>query len=344
MTTAPIMIVFFVREENLRKQFETVREAKPSKLLLVQDGPRNQRDEERIQRCRQIVENVDWDCEIIKNYSDVNLGAHKRIYTGLCWAFKQVDYLIYLEDDLLPTQSFYRFCTEMLERYKDDERIYGVCGAQKIGVYENYPYDVIYSGIAFTGFGWGTWQRVWKEIEGLYETGWEKDKYFIKELAKNLIGDPGTGIKSERMISQALDLDITGYKKTGRMKSWHTCVYIGNCFGHRLSIMPTKNYVEYKGVDFDAENSGSDVKFLTRKIKKIFFQKAYDDLPEKIKIPPYMIRNYEFDKYYRMETRGIPIFEIVERVLLRIRYGDFKGLWNAFQRKVNTRKNTKRGK
>lgn len=338
MITAPVMVVFFIREENLRKQFETIRRAKPSKLLLVQDGARNKDDLERIKKCRNIVESVDWDCEVIKNYSDINLGAHKRIYTGLCWAFQQVDRLIYLEDDLVPTQSFYRFCTEMLEEYKDDNRIYGVCGAQKVGVYENYPYNVIFSGIAFTGFGWGTWRRVWNEIDGLYRSGWEKDRYFMEELSKNLVGDPGHGIKKEKIIPTALDLDIKNWNENGVMRSWHTCVYIGNCFGHRLSIFPAKNYVEYNGVDKDASYSGADVRILPKRVKKIFFQKAYDDLPEEIAIPPYMIRNYRFDAYYRKVTRGWQTGEIIERALLRLRYGDFKGLMNAFRNRVKMRK------
>lgn len=338
MATAPVMVVFFVREDTLKKQFETIRRAKPSKLLLVQDGPRNEADLERILRCRKIVENVDWDCEVIKNYSDVNMGAHKRVYTGICWGFDQVDRLIYLEDDLLPTQSFYRFCTEMLEKYKDDDRIYGVCGAQKLGAYtRNYPYDVIFSGIAFTGFGWGTWKRIWKEIETVYDSGWEKDTYFTTGLFKNLIGDPAHSIKNVNMTQKAVALDMDKWKKDGVMPSWHTCVWLGNCFGHRLSVMPAKNYVEYGGVDADASYSGSDARILSRRVRKIFFRKAYDDLPDEIKIPPYMIRNYAFDRYYRKETQGWEIGEMIERALLRLRYGDFKGLWNAFRKRLQKR-------
>lgn len=125
-----VTMIFFNRPDTLEKVFEKVRTAKPPKLFLVQDGARkgNSEDLEKIQKCRQIVDNVDWCCEVYKNYSDVNLGCGVRPQSGITWALSQVDSTIILEDDRVPDMSFFTYCDEMLERYKDDERICYISG------------------------------------------------------------------------------------------------------------------------------------------------------------------------------------------------------------------------
>ena len=107
-----VMIIFFVRDDTLQKVFDSVKAARPRKLLLWQDGPRKDRpdDLQGIMKCRKIVENIDWDCEVIKNYHEENMGCDPSTFYADKWAFSLVDKCIILEDDQAPVQSFYLYC------------------------------------------------------------------------------------------------------------------------------------------------------------------------------------------------------------------------------------------
>ena len=125
VSNVPVLMVFFNRSEPLKQVFEAVRKAKPTKLFLAQDGARegNKKDIQNVQECREVVRNIDWDCEVYTNFSEVNLGCGGRMSSAISWAFEYVDRLMILEDDCVPCQDFFPFCEELLERYKDDVRV-----------------------------------------------------------------------------------------------------------------------------------------------------------------------------------------------------------------------------
>ena len=110
-TTVPVLMVFFNRSKPLEQVFEAVRKAKPKILFLAQDGARegNKSDEENVIKCREVVKNVDWDCEVYTDFSNVNLGCGRRMSSAITWAFEKVDRLMILEDDCVPGQSFFPF-------------------------------------------------------------------------------------------------------------------------------------------------------------------------------------------------------------------------------------------
>ncbi|MFM7711944.1 MAG: glycosyltransferase family 2 protein, partial [Microcystis sp.] len=116
--------------DTTARVFEAIRQAKPPKLLVVADGPRADRadDIEKCKAARAIIEGVDWDCEVLTNYSDVNLGCKNRVSSGLNWVFDTVEEAIILEDDCVPDPTFFRFCEELLEYYRHDQRIMVISG------------------------------------------------------------------------------------------------------------------------------------------------------------------------------------------------------------------------
>ena len=121
----PVAFLIFNRPDTTAKVFEAIRQAKPPKLLVVADGPRsdNPSEAEKCQAAREIIEQVDWECEVLTNYSDVNLGCKTRVSSGLDWVFDNVEEAIILEDDCLPHPSFFPFCEKLLDNYRDDKRI-----------------------------------------------------------------------------------------------------------------------------------------------------------------------------------------------------------------------------
>ena len=128
--TTPVAFIIFKRPDTTRKVFEEIRRAKPPKLLVIADGPRPNivGEAEKCAAARAIIDSVDWECEVLKNYSDENLGCKQRVSSGLDWVFDNVEEAIILEDDCLPHPTFFRFCEELLEKYRDDERVMKIDG------------------------------------------------------------------------------------------------------------------------------------------------------------------------------------------------------------------------
>lgn len=156
-----VLLLFFTRSDTFQQVFNEVRKARPSKLFLFQDGPRGERDMAGIEACRQIVcdEQIDWECEVHRNYQEQNLGCMVAGYTSHKWAFSLADKCMVLEDDVVPSQSFFPFCKEMLDRYENDERITMVSGYNVDEVTPNMPYSYFFTS-AFSIWGWASWRRV----------------------------------------------------------------------------------------------------------------------------------------------------------------------------------------
>ena len=159
----PVAFIIFNRPDTTERVFAEIAKAKPPKLLVIADGHRPTRagEAEKCASSRAIIDQVDWPCEVLTNYSDVNLGCKNRVATGIDWVFEQVPEAIILEDDCLPDPSFFRFCEELLETYRDDERIAMISG-------DNFQFGVergdgsYYFSRYMHIWGWATWRRAWR--------------------------------------------------------------------------------------------------------------------------------------------------------------------------------------
>ena len=160
----PVAMFLFNRPELTARTFAAVRWARPSQLLLVADGPRSDRDRERCDAARRAVEDVDWDCDVRRNFRDVNLGCRDRMSSGIDWVFSQVDEAILLEDDCLPDPTFFPFCAELLDRYRDDPRVMMISGDNFQHGRRRTPHSYYFSKIPHI-WGWATWRRAWRHYD-----------------------------------------------------------------------------------------------------------------------------------------------------------------------------------
>ena len=161
----PVVLIIFNRPDRTKKVFEAIRQAKPTKLLIIADGPREERtgETELCAQTRSIVEKVDWDCDVIKKYADSNLGIKNCIgKEGLPWAFEIAEEAIILEDDCLPNQTFFRFCQELLKKYRYDERVMTISGSNLLVEWKSDIQDYHFSN-HFSCWGWASWRRVWQK-------------------------------------------------------------------------------------------------------------------------------------------------------------------------------------
>jgi hypothetical protein len=161
--SVPILFIIFNRPDTTQIVFDQLKKIKPKKLYVAADGPRRSKvgEAEKCTLTRNIINMINWDCEVKKLFNDENLGCKKAVSNAITWFFENEEQGIILEDDVVPNQSFFYFCSELLEFYKDDNSVMHISGNNffynKIKLSTSY-YFSIYPHI----WGWATWRRAWK--------------------------------------------------------------------------------------------------------------------------------------------------------------------------------------
>ena len=171
----PIAFCIFNRPELTARVFEAIQRARPKQLLVIADGPREDRpgEPETVAQTRAILDRVDWDCDVKTNFSPTNLGCRTRMASGLTWAFEQAEELIVLEDDCLPDPTFFDFAQSLLRHYRDDDRVMTISGNNfQPGPSSNNSY--YFSRWAHI-WGWASWRRAWQHYD-LEIKSWPNDK------------------------------------------------------------------------------------------------------------------------------------------------------------------------
>lgn len=240
----PVVMVIFKRPETTERVLAQVAKVKPSKLLVVADGPRpeNPGEDERCTAARAIIDRVDWDCEVLKNYSDQNLGCRMRVSTGMDWVFDTVDRAIILEDDIVPHPTFFRFCDELLEKYADDQRIGSIGGSNLLRGRRRTPYSYYFSRVHHV-WGWAGWARSWKKNDAGMEL-WPtlRDGEYLRGIWWN-----GYGFS---FLQDVLELIYRGEEDTWDLP-WNL-----SCWAHNmLAILPGVNLTANIGFGADATHS-----------------------------------------------------------------------------------------
>lgn len=153
-----VLFIFFTRTEKTAAVFEQIRKARPTRLYLYQDGPRVNRpdDVENIEACRKVVEDIDWECQVHRMYQDKNYGCDPSEFISQKWMFATETKGIILEDDDVPSQSFFPFCKELLDKYENDTRINIICGMNNLDRSETDK-SYIFSEYGSI-WGWATWK------------------------------------------------------------------------------------------------------------------------------------------------------------------------------------------
>jgi len=160
--TTPVALFLFNRPRTTAAVFRMIRQVRPATLLTIADGPRPDHPEDVVHcaAARAVLEQIDWPCDLRTCFSDANLGLKQRIDSGMQWIFSQVEESILLEDDCVPEISFFRFCEELLARYRNDPRVLSVSG-------NNFQYGRPRGDTSYHFsrnchiWGWATWRRAW---------------------------------------------------------------------------------------------------------------------------------------------------------------------------------------
>jgi len=184
----PVLFLVFNRLDTSMKVFESIRSAKPNKLYIASDGPRvSVRDEKnKVDAVRSyLIENIDWDCELKTLFREDNLGCKLAVSSAISWFFQHEDAGIILEDDIHTSQEFYEYCTLMLDRYKDDERIGQISGFNYEINCKDVEHPYFYS-LYGSIWGWATWKRAWKKYDlEMSDYNQLKKENFFRSIFRN---------------------------------------------------------------------------------------------------------------------------------------------------------------
>ncbi|KHG41634.1 MAG: glycosyltransferase family 2 protein [Aphanizomenon flos-aquae KM1D3_PB] len=295
----PVAFIIFNRPDTTKRVFEAIRQAQPPKLLVIADGPRADRpgEAEKCAAARAIIEGVDWECEVLTNYSNVNLGCKLRVSSGLDWVFSQVEEAIVLEDDCLPHPTFFPFCEELLERYREDTRIAVISGQNVQFGRKRTDYSYYFSRYNHC-WGWASWRRAWENFD--YDMKlWPfiRDNGWLKDILKD-----DASVKYWTKIFQ----DVYD----GKINSWAFRWTLSCWLHNQLSVLSNVNLISNIGFGEEGTN--------TKQSASIFSNMSTDNLEFPLNHPQFMIQDTNADEITQKTLYFVPLSSRIKAKIKKI--------------------------
>lgn len=300
LVDVPVRVNIWIRPWCQRAQFEVLKKACPSIIILQSDGGRNEKEWDAIRQNREIFDNeIDWNCHIYKFYEEGNLGLYAMSGKVSRFIWEQFDRCVFLEDDYVPSVSFFRYCAELLEKYKDDYRISRICGMNSVGTRDEVTSDYFFSR---DGSVWGiaTWRRVIDQRD--YSFGYGNDSYIMKLLKKSA---PSFVYKW-----------IEGYSRNnvygGHVAGVEFWSFFNTYAYHQLQIIPRRNMIKNIGYGEGSEHAnGAGIKSA---IPKCMNLDTYE-MTFPMKHPQYIISDDDYAKKIQRDLgQGYPCLSLFRKV------------------------------
>ena len=224
---------------------------------------------------RAVIDGVDWDCDVRRNFSDSNLGCRRRVASGLDWVFDSVEEAVILEDDCVPHATFFPFCQELLERYRSDSRVMAISGDNfQLGrprTRHSY-YFSRYSHI----WGWASWRRAWQHYDPEL-TRWPEIR--DDRLLEDILEDPTAVAYWTRAFEDAY---------TGTIDTWDYHWMLACWIQGGLTVLPSVNLVSNIGFDQDATHTVQRGRFSALPAEAMDFPLSH---------PPFVVRSARADSF-----------------------------------------------
>lgn len=321
-----VLLIFFTRTETLRQTFNAIREARPSHLFLYQDGPRNQQEVAKLEMARDIVadDKIDWQCDVRRSYHTENAGAWAANYQAQRWAFSLFDKCIVLEDDSTPAVSFIRFCTELLNRYENDERVAMIAGFNH-EEHTDAPYDYLFTTV-MPVWGWASWRRVIDKWDSQYSV--VDDDFNMRQLEKK--------VYNRREGWKEMLVKIRKHKQGGQ-PIYETLLWSACMLNTGLTIVPTRNMIHNAGVSSESAHYQRSLHTLPRRMQRLLTMPSHE-MRFPLRHPPYVIENVEYkERVFRImawEHPWIKVGRSMEELYRNLRYGDISQIAHSVVHRI----------
>lgn len=238
----PVLFLIFNRPKNSSLIFEAIRKAKPKRLYVSADGPRSEEEKKACEQTRVILEKIDWECTLFTNFSDHNKGCKNAISEAITWFFNQEEEGIILEDDCLPSESFFAFCSTLLDHYRHDTRITHIGGSNLQLGHKRGEASYYFSNLTHV-WGWAGWKRVWNTYD-------VNLKSFPLFKAQNTIESSLSHAAYKNSWLNALEKTYTG-----EIDTWDYQYAYANLINHGLSVIPNVNLISNIGFGSEATHT-----------------------------------------------------------------------------------------
>ena len=294
----PVAFLIFNRPDTTAKVFAAIRQAKPPKLLVVADAARSDRPEE-AEKCRQtraIIDRIDWDCQVLTNYAEKNLGCQHRVSSGLNWVFDMVEEAIILEDDCVPDSSFFPFCEHLLERYRHDNRIAVITG-QNVQLGKKRTDRSYYFSRYNHCWGWASWRRAWQDLDFEMKQ-WSRVK--AEGWLKDILQDDGAVKYWEERFQSVYE---------GKLNSWAIRWTFSCWMQNYLTVISNVNLISNIGFGEQSTHTKKKNKYLDLPTEPL-------DFP--LKHPSFMIRDDRADRFTQKTLYHTNLVASTKRAIVKI--------------------------
>ena len=243
---SPIAFFCYNRPDHAQRSLEALRAnylASQSELFIFSDGAKNDSARQGVEKVRQYISSVDGFASVNIIERTQNYGCARNIIDGITQVVNEFGRVIIVEDDILACPFFLRCMNEGLEIYKDDENVASVGGFLRR--YKNagqLPQSFfMHDGI----WGWGTWQRAWKDYDF--------------DAAKLLDKINSMGIENEfnYNLKRHIWTDMLKSVAEGKLDTWDVQWRAVNFIHGRLSLYPCRTLTKNIGVDGSGTHGGS---------------------------------------------------------------------------------------
>jgi hypothetical protein len=288
LNTAVLFLVFN-RLDTTKQVLEEIKAAKPPRFYIACDGARENKEgeSEKVDEIRNyILDNIDWLCDIKTLFRPKNLGCKIAVSSAIEWFFEHEEMGIILEDDCLPSQSFFWYCEELLEKYEDDLRVCSISGNLREEQYIKGA-DQIYKSIFFNMWGWATWRRQWKT----YNVEIFNDSHNIQVDWADISNNKQVVSYWKKILKEMLS--------HGGATTWDYQMTFLSFIKHQYSIFPKYNLVKNIGFGYDATHtfdSLSEISNVDR--KEMVIEKPYKNLDDLIVIDQVFYNEYSIKSIF----------------------------------------------
>lgn len=313
----PVAVNFFNRPDTFIKVFDCIKKARPSTVFLISDGPRegHDTDKDNVLKCRKIADSIDWNCKVYKFYNKKNKGLFRTYFDSMSQVFQIVDRCIFLEDDVVVSDSFFPYCQYLLDKYEFDLRVNFISGMNIMGEYNKPDGDYFFCG---EGSLWG--YALWKRTFDSMNLNFRNNTYAVdmtQKVAKQI--KPGY---EKRIAACAKDANFQGH--IPHVEFYRNFLRFSQ---NQINILPKRNLISNIGITGDATHFSDNINKLPHISQKLFYQKTYE-LNFPLKDPEFVIRDLDYEErvnYVLAWNR--PVLRTcrrIEALFRHLRYGDFK--------------------
>ena len=300
----PIVLFLFKRSDTVLRIIKVLSGIKPQKIYLLSDQGRDEKEKQLVEKTRNVIEkSIDWECELIKNYAVENRGVYRNIGEGARWVFEREKTAIFLEDDNLPEVSFFPYCKELLERYKNNQKVLWICGTNYLGEY-NSEYSYMFTQHLLP-CGWASWSNKFLEnYDGemlTYNDPYKREKFCESYESKALLRQRLASLEGE-------------YRRKGEdngFKSWDYQMLFSLRSNEMVGISPVYNQIRNIGADQFSIHGGTSLdKTKTKRFCEIQTREMEFPLKHPCKV--------ELDRKYEDLISNIILLPLSMRIKIRI--------------------------